>query len=110
MNAASTNPFDAQTLKRQFPRLADPRLHCLDNAATAQMPAVLLDALRRLEIEARANVHAGAHFRVRAVTEAYGKARAQAPRFLNARSSEEIVFTYGATSSINLLAQRRALS
>ena len=104
MNAASTNPFDAQTLKRQFPGLADPRLHYLDNAATAQMPAVVLDALRRFEIEARANVHEGAHFRARAATEAYGKARAQAARFLNARSSEEIVFTYGATSSINLLA------
>jgi len=104
MNAASTNPFDAQTLKRQFPGLADPRLHYLDNAATAQMPAVVLDALRRFEIEARANVHEGTHFRARAATEAYGKARAQAARFLNARSSEEIVFTYGATSSINLLA------
>src|SRR3974390_1286541 len=104
MNAASTNPFDGQTLKRQFPGLADPRLHYLDNAATAQMPAVVLDALRRFEIEARANVHEGTHFRARAATEAYGKARAQAARFLNARSSEEIVFTYGATSSINLLA------
>ena len=96
--------FDAGTLKREFPGLADASLHYLDNAATAQMPEVVLSVLRRFEIEARANVHEVVHRRARAATEAYQEARARAARFLNALSPEEVVFTYGATSSINLLA------
>jgi len=76
----------------------------LDNAATAQMPEVVLDALRRFEVEARANVHEGMHRRARAATDAYHEARARVARFLHANSDQEIIFTYGTTSSINLLA------
>jgi cysteine desulfurase/selenocysteine lyase len=76
----------------------------LDNAATAQVPEAVLSALYRFEIDARANVHEGLHMRARAATEAYARARASVARFLNARSTEEVVFTYGATSAINLLA------
>jgi cysteine desulfurase/selenocysteine lyase len=68
------------------------------------MPDVVLSTLRRFELEARANVHEVVHKRARAATEAYQEARARVARFLNASSAEEIVFTYGATSSINLLA------
>jgi cysteine desulfurase / selenocysteine lyase len=100
----SKRSFDAVGLKREFPGLADPRLHYLDSAATAQMPDVVLDALRRFEVEARANVHEGMHSRARAATDAYDQARGRVARFLNAGSDEEVVFTYGATSSINLLA------
>jgi cysteine desulfurase/selenocysteine lyase len=96
--------FDALALKREFPGLAEPQLHYLDNAATAQMPEVVLSALRRFEVEARANVHEGMHKRARAATDAYKEARTRVARFLNATSDREIIFTYGATSSINLLA------
>lgn len=96
--------FDAFALKREFPGLAEPQLHYLDNAATAQMPEVVLSALRRFEVEARANVHEGMHRRARAATDAYQQARTRVARFLNATSDREIIFTYGATSSINLLA------
>ena len=105
MKPVSPDPaFDAAALRRDFPGLADPRLHYLDNAATAQMPETVLGALRRFEVEARANVHEGLHARARAATEAYQGARAKVARFLGARSEREIVFTYGTTSSINLLA------
>ena len=100
----SRQTFDATALKREFPGLADPRLHYLDNAATAQMPEVVLNALRRFEVEARANVHEGVHRRARAATDAYREARARVARFLRANSDREIIFTYGTTSSINLLA------
>jgi cysteine desulfurase/selenocysteine lyase len=100
----SVQSFDATTLKRKFPSLADPSLHYLDNAATAQMPEVVLGALRQFELEARANVHEGVHRLGRAATTAYGEARLRVARFLNAYSVEEVVFTYGTTSSINLLA------
>jgi cysteine desulfurase / selenocysteine lyase len=101
---ASKRSFDAAGFKGGFPGLADPRLHYLDNAATAQMPEVVFDALRRFEVEARANVHEGMHARARAATDAYNQARARVARFLHASSDEEVVFTYGTTSSINLLA------
>jgi cysteine desulfurase/selenocysteine lyase len=102
---SSKQSFDAAGLKGEFPGLADPRLHYLDNAATAQMPEVVLDALRSFEVTARANVHEGMHRRARAATDAYDQARARVARFLNAGSQHEVVFTYGTTSSINLLAQ-----
>ena len=96
--------FDAAELKREFPGLADDRLHYLDNAATAQMPRAALDILHRFEVEARANVHESLHARARAATEAYGEARSCIARFLGAISEEEVVFTSGTTSAINLLA------
>jgi len=101
----STRPFRSAALKQQFPGLADPWLHYLDNAATAQMPDHVLNALGRFEVEARANVHEGLHARARAATEAYNRARTCVARFLNASSDQEVVFTYGTTSSINLLAR-----
>lgn len=100
----SEQVFDAVTLKREFPSLADASLHYLDNAATAQMPQAVLDRLLRFELEARANIHEGVHRRARAATNAYQEARTRVARFLHADSAEEVVFTYGATSSINLLA------
>jgi len=96
--------FDADALKLQFPGLADPSLHYLDNAATAQMPETVLTALRQFEIEARANVHEVIHARARAATTRYREARERIARFLNAESADEVVFTYGATSALNLLA------
>lgn len=97
--------FDPAALKREFPGLADPGLHYLDNAATAQMPEAVLQALRRFEIEARANVHEGAHRRARAATAALDEARRHIASFLHANCADEVVITYGTTSSINLLAQ-----
>jgi hypothetical protein len=73
--------FDAAAVKRQFPGLADPQLHYLDSAATAQMPEAVLYALRRFEIEARANVHERMHSRARAASDAYDEARARVGRF-----------------------------
>src|SRR3972149_2125460 len=102
--------FDAAALKREFPGLADRSLHYLDNAATAQMPKVVMEALRRFEIDARANVHEGAHRRARAATAALDEARGRVARFLHARSAEEVIFTYGSTSSINLLAHSFGVS
>lgn len=105
MKSGQSSPmFDAAALKQEFSGLADPQLHYLDNAATAQMPNVVLNALRRFEVTARANVHEGMHSRARAATDCYNEARARVARFLRANSDQEVVFTYGTTSSINLLA------
>ena len=96
--------FEPAAIKREFPGLRAPGLHYLDNAATTQMPRFVLDALRHFEIRARANVHEGLHARARAATEAYNKARAKVASFLHATSEDEVIFTYGTTSAINLLA------
>ncbi len=100
----SSQRFDAAAIKREFPSLADSRLHYLDSAATAQMPEAVFSAMRRFELEARANIHEVVHRLGRAATAAYGEARERVARYLNAHSVDEIIFTYGATSSINLLA------
>jgi len=100
----SDEAFNVTTLRREFPGLMQPGLHYLDSAATAQMPEVVLAALRSFEVEARANVHEGVYRRAEAASAAYDEARRRVARFLHARSPSEVVFTYGATSSVNLLA------
>ena len=76
----------------------------LDNAATAQKPRAVIEALSRFYERDNANVHRGIHELSRRSTEAYEGARARAARFLNARQPAEIIFTRGATEGINLVA------
>ncbi len=104
VSMVTQTPFDPLSLKREFPGLAAPELHYFDSAATAQMPQAVIDAMIRFEIDARANIHEGLHHRARAATDLYNQARGQVARFLNASSSDEVIFTYGTTSAINLLA------
>jgi cysteine desulfurase/selenocysteine lyase len=101
---ASVEPFDAAAFKAQFPALCDPSLSYLDNAATSQLPQHVLDRLNGFETRERANVHGGVHRLARAALAAYEGARATLARYINAQRPEEVVFTYGATSSINLAA------
>ncbi len=102
--SVSSASFDAAAVKLQLPGLGNPQLHYLDSAATEQMPEAVPNALQRFELEARVNVHDGKHRRARAATDAYQEASARVARVLNAWSDQEMVFTYGATSSIDLLA------
>jgi cysteine desulfurase/selenocysteine lyase len=91
-------------LRAQFPAFLGRELHYLDSAATAQMPQAVIDAVTEYDTRYRANVHGEVyHLACRAIT-AYEDARAAIGRLLNAASPKEVVFTYGATSSINLLA------
>jgi cysteine desulfurase/selenocysteine lyase len=100
--------FDVAAIRAQFPILApgahDRPLHYLDNGATAQMPQAVLDALFRHETRHRANVKRSVHFLAEAATEAYDNAREVMAAYVNARSSDEIVFTSGCTAAINLVA------
>jgi len=97
--------FDPAALRRQFPLLAgDPELHYLDNAATAQLPQAVLDALVAHETHARANVQRGSYPLAEGATEAYERARESVRRFLNAGRADEVVFTSGTTAAINVFA------
>lgn len=96
--------FAIAHLRREFPILNDPALHYLDNAATSQMPEDVLAALRKFDAQGRANVHGGLHRLARRALAAYETARVQVARLINAGQPAEVIFTYGATSAINLLA------
>jgi len=76
----------------------------LDNAASTQKPRVVIDAVRRCYEEYYSNVHRGVHQLSQRSTDAYEGARESVRRFLNAADVKEIVFTRGATESINLVA------
>ncbi|MDP2821224.1 MAG: cysteine desulfurase [Sulfuritalea sp.] len=93
------------SLRDEFPLLAAaPDVHYLDSAATSQIHRSALDAVLRHETTCRANVSRGTYRLAEAADLAYEQARSTAARFLNASSADEIVFTSGATASLNLVA------
>jgi len=101
-------PYDVEAIRRDFPILArevyGKPLVYLDNGASAQKPQVVLDAIQNAYSNEYANVHRGLHFLSNAATDAYENARESVRRFLNAGSTEEIVFTSNATAAINTVA------
>ena len=76
----------------------------LDNAATTQKPLCVLDAMREEYLNANANVHRGVHYLSQQATDLHEQARETVRRFINARSTNEIVFTRGTTEGLNLIA------
>ena len=101
--------LDVARLRRDFPILGEhvnrrPLVY-LDNAATTQKPQSVIDAIASYYRHDNANVHRGVHALSQRATDAYEAARASVTRFINARGSEEIVFTRGTTDGINLVAQ-----
>ena len=104
--------FDPEQLRAEFPilntRLGGKALHYLDNAASAQIPVAVIDAVMRHETAARANVSRGVHSLAERATEAYEAARSIIARYLNAALPDEVVFTGGTTGAINLVAQGSA--
>lgn len=99
--------FDAEKARDAFPILArdvyGKRLVYLDSGASAQKPAVVLDAMRDFASTEYANVHRGVHFLSAAATDRYEAARRTVQKFLNAAREDEIVFTKGGTETINLV-------
>ncbi len=80
------------------------RLVYLDNAATTQKPRAVIETLTNYYLTLNSNIHRGAHYLAAQATERYEGVRRQVQAFINARSSNEIVFTRGTTESINLVA------
>ncbi|MBQ8865032.1 MAG: cysteine desulfurase [Bacteroidaceae bacterium] len=76
----------------------------LDNAATTQKPRQVVEAMTEEYYNVNANVHRGVHFLSQKATELHEASRETVRRFLNARSTSEIIFTRGTTESINLVA------
>jgi cysteine desulfurase/selenocysteine lyase len=106
--AVLNGAYDVNRLREDFPALAmrvyGKPLVYLDNAASAQKPRAVLDRLMQAYTSEYANVHRGLHYLANAATEAYEGARAKVAQFVNARRTEEIVFTRNVTEAINLVA------
>jgi cysteine desulfurase / selenocysteine lyase len=102
-------PYDVQRVRRDFPilsRLVNGRpLVYLDSAASSQRPLQVIQAVDRYETSSHANVHRGVHSLSQEATEAFEGARDRVRRFINARSTHEIIFVRGTTEGINLVAQ-----
>lgn len=100
--------FDVNALRADFPILSrevykQPLVY-LDNAATTQKPLCVIDAMRDEYLNVNANVHRGIHYLSQQATQLHEGARETVRKFLNARSTTEIVFTRGTTESLNLVA------
>jgi len=109
MNAPVLNtPYDVQAIRAEFPILAQKvygkPLVYLDNAASSQKPRAVIDAMVGCMETGYANVHRGLHFMANAATEGFEGARETTRQFLNAGSTDEIIFTRNATEAYNLVA------
>jgi cysteine desulfurase/selenocysteine lyase len=107
--SASQSGFDIERIREDFPILkrhvhGKPLVY-LDNAATAQKPQAVIDALAHYYAAENANVHRGVHYLSECATRAYEEGRRKVQRFLGAADAREIVFVRGATEAINLVAQ-----
>lgn len=108
MRYVNKTPCTIYKNKRRFPILdrevyGKPLIY-LDNGATTQKPRQVVEAITDEYYSVNANVHRGVHFLSQQATELHEASRETVRRFINARSSNEIVFTRGTTESINLLA------
>lgn len=100
--------FDIKEVRKDFPILSrevyGKPLVYLDSAASSQKPRHVMEHIKKFEEADYANVHRGIHFLSNASTDAFEMARKKVKNFLNANKEEEIIFTLGATDSINLVA------
>ncbi|WP_026792744.1 SufS family cysteine desulfurase [Pleomorphomonas oryzae] len=104
----SVPSYDVETVRKDFPILGEmvygKPLVYLDNGASAQKPLAVLDRMRYVYTHEYANVHRGLHYLSNAATEAYEDAREAVRAFLNAPSTEQVIFTRSSTEAINLVA------
>lgn len=102
-------PFDVEAVRRDFPVLHQEvhgkPLAYLDNAASAQHPVQVIEAVSQYYRRDHANVHRGVHQLSQRATDAFEGARDKVRRFINAASEREVIFTRGTTEAINLVAQ-----
>jgi cysteine desulfurase / selenocysteine lyase len=101
--------LDVASIRRDFPVLErtvrGQPLSYLDNAASSQRPRAVIDAMSRYYETSHANVHRGVHTLSQEATDLFEGAREKVRRFINAKSTKEIIFVRGTTEAINLVAQ-----
>lgn len=100
--------FDAKDIRGEFPILSQKvygrDLVYLDSGATAQKPQSVLDTIDEMYRQTNANIHRGVHYLSEEATARYEEARGRIARFIGAAEKEEVIFTAGATASLNTVA------
>lgn len=100
-------PFNVDEVRADFPILArevnGKPLVYLDNAATTQKPASVIENMVKYYTEENANIHRGLHFLSELATDSYEKSRLKVKEFINAMSASEVIFVKGTTEAINLI-------
>ena len=100
--------FDVNTIRKDFPilsrQVSGKPLIYLDSGATAQKPECVIEAVNRMHREQNANIHRGVHHLSEEATSLYEQARERVRVYIGAAAREEIIFTAGATASINTVA------
>ncbi|MFM8244173.1 MAG: aminotransferase class V-fold PLP-dependent enzyme [Crocinitomicaceae bacterium] len=108
MSESAKKNFNVREIREQFPALRQQvygkNLIYFDNGATSQKPQLVLDAINKFYSKENANIHRGVHFMSQKATTEYEESRKRIQRYINARKSEEIIFTKGTTDGINLVA------
>ncbi|MFN5910136.1 MAG: aminotransferase class V-fold PLP-dependent enzyme [Bacteroidota bacterium] len=108
MTSGTKKPFNLREIRDQFPALRQQvygkNLIYFDNGATSQKPQVVLDAINRYYSKDNANIHRGVHFMSQRATTEFEEARKTIQKYINARKTEEVIFTKGTTDGINLVA------
>ncbi len=109
LNPVGTPGFDVNLVRRDFPvlkeRVNGRPLIWLDNAATTHKPQSVIDRIAHFYAHENSNIHRAAHELAARATDAYEAAREKCRGFLNARSTNEVVFVRGTTEAINLVAK-----
>jgi cysteine desulfurase/selenocysteine lyase len=98
-------PLDTTAIRADFPIFDDPDLHFLDSAASSQKPRQVIEAMAEFTGHGYANVHRGAYRLSVEATERYEQARDRLASFLGTPNADEVVFSRGTTSAINLIAR-----
>lgn len=108
MTEGTKKPFSVREIREEFPALRqliyNKNLIYFDNGATSQKPQVVLDAINRYYSKDNANIHRGVHYMSQKATNEYEESRKIIQKYINAKKSEEIIFTKGTTDGINLVA------
>lgn len=108
LRSSSTSVFNVEQIRADFPilklKIDDKQLVYFDNAASSQMPKVVMDRMIRYQTMEHANIHRAVHYLSETATAEYEKSRHKLKNFINANEDQEVIFTSGTTDAINLVA------
>ena len=108
LRSSETSMFNVEQIRSDFPILKltidDKQLVYFDNAASSQMPKVVMDRMLRYQTMEHANINRAVHYLSETATAEYEKSRHKLKNFINANEDREIIFTSGTTDAINLVA------
>ena len=108
LRSSGTSMFNVEQIRADFPilklKIDDKQLVYFDNAASSQMPKVVMDRMIRYQTMEHANINRAVHYLSETATAEYEKSRHKLKNFINANEDREVIFTSGTTDAINLVA------